>query len=34
MSTMREEVYYRLHPILEDLVDLTCDQIENLEYCR
>lgn len=31
MSTMREEVYHRLHPILEDLVDLTCDQIENLE---
>ena len=32
MSTMREEVYSRLHPILEELVDIACDNIESLEH--
>lgn len=32
MSTMREEVYSRLHPILEELVDMACDNIESLEH--
>lgn len=32
MSTMREEVYNRLHPILEELVDIACDNIESLEH--
>lgn len=31
MSTMREEVYHKLHPFLEVLVDIVCDNIENLE---
>ena len=31
MSTMREEVYHKLHPFLEDLVDIACDNIEKLE---
>ena len=31
MSTMREEVYSKLHPILEELVDIACDQIEEIE---
>ena len=31
MSTMREEVYEKLHPILEDLVDMTCEHIEKLD---
>ena len=29
--TLRETVYSKLHPILEDLVDLACDNIESLE---
>lgn len=28
---MREEVYSRLHPLLEELVDIACDQIESVE---
>lgn len=28
---MREEVYHKLHPFLEDLVDIACDNIEKLE---
>ena len=28
---MREEVYDRLHPLLEHLVDVACDQIESIE---
>ena len=32
MSTMREEVYSRLHPILEESVDMACDNIESLEH--
>lgn len=31
MGTMREEVYDRLHPLLEQLVDIACDQIESIE---
>lgn len=31
MSTMREEIYHKLHPFLEDLVDIACDNIEQLE---
>lgn len=31
MSTMREEIYHKLHPFLEDLVDIACDNIEDLE---
>lgn len=31
MSTMREEVYSKLHPFFEDLVDIACDNIERLE---
>ena len=31
MATMREEIYSKLHPILEDLVDITCNNIEKLE---
>lgn len=31
MSTMREEVYSRLHPVFEELVDIACDNIESLE---
>lgn len=29
--TLREAVYSKLHPILEDLVYLDCDNIESLE---
>ena len=32
MSTMREEVYSRLQPIFEELVDIACDNIESLEH--
>lgn len=32
MSTMREEVYSRLHPVFEKLVDIACDNIESLEH--
>ena len=32
MSTMREEVYSRLHPVFEELVDIACDNIESLEH--
>lgn len=28
---MREEVYSKLHPFFEDLVDIACDNIERLE---
>ena len=28
---MREEIYEKLHSILDDLVDITCEQIEKLE---
>lgn len=31
MSSMREEVYSKLHPFFEDLVDIACDNIEKLE---
>ena len=31
MSTMREEVYSKLHPFFEYLVDTVCDNIERLE---
>lgn len=31
VSTLREEIYDRLHPLLENLVDATCDQIESIE---
>ena len=31
MSTMREEVYSKLHPFFEYLVDTACDNIERLE---
>ena len=31
MATMREEIYEKLHSILDDLVDITCEQIEKLE---
>ena len=31
MATMREEVYSKLHPFFEDLVDIACDNIERLE---
>ena len=31
MATMREEVYSRLHPTFEELVDIACDNIESLE---
>ena len=31
MSTMREEIYSKLHPILDELVDIACDQIEEIE---
>lgn len=33
MATMREEVYDKLHPLLEQLVDIVCDRIEALEEC-
>lgn len=33
MATMREEVYEKLHPLLEIVVDITCDRIEELERC-
>lgn len=29
---MREEVYSRLHPVFEELVDIACDNIESLEH--
>ncbi len=29
---MREEVYSRLQPIFEELVDIACDNIESLEH--
>ena len=32
MSTMREEVYSRLHPVFEELVDIACDHIESLDH--
>lgn len=32
MSTMREEVYSRLHSVFEELVDIACDNIESLEH--
>ena len=32
MSTMREEVYSRLQPVFEELVDIACDNIESLEH--
>lgn len=32
MATMREEVYHKLHPILEDLVDIVRNRIESLEH--
>lgn len=28
---MREDVYSKLHPFLEDLVDIACDNIEKLK---
>lgn len=28
---MREEVYDKLHPILEQIVDITCEHVENTE---
>lgn len=31
LPTIREEIYDRLHPLLEHLVDATCDQIESIE---
>ena len=31
MATMREEIYEKLHPILEDLVNMTCEHIEKLD---
>ena len=31
MATMREEIYEKLHSILDDLVDITCEHIEKLE---
>ena len=31
MATMREEIYEKLHPILDDLVDVTCEHIEKLD---
>lgn len=31
MSTIREEVYSRLHPVFEELVDIACDNIESLD---
>ena len=31
MSRMREEVYEKLHPMFEALVDITCGHIEKLE---
>lgn len=31
MGTMREEIYDRLHPLLEQLLDIACDQIESIE---
>ena len=31
MATMREEIYKKLHPILDDLVDMTCEHIEKLD---
>ena len=31
MGTMRSEVYDTLHPLLEQLVDITCNHIEALE---
>ena len=34
MATMREEIYEKLHPMLEDLVDITCDYIEKLEMAE
>lgn len=33
MATMREEVYDKLHPLLEIVVDIACDRIEELERC-
>lgn len=33
MATMREEVYDKLHPLLEQLVDIVCGCIEELEEC-
>lgn len=32
MSTMREEVYSKLYPVFEELVDIACDNIESLEH--
>lgn len=32
MATMREEVYSRLHPVFEELVDIACDNIKSLEH--
>lgn len=29
MATMREEVYEKMHPFFEQLVDLTCTQMED-----
>lgn len=31
MATMRDKVYEELYPILERLVDITCEQIESIE---
>lgn len=31
MATMREEMYDKLRPLLEKVVDIACDHIEELE---
>lgn len=31
MATKREEIYEKLHPILDDLADMTCEHIEKLD---
>lgn len=31
MSTMREEVYHMMYPLLKSLVDVACDHIEQIE---
>lgn len=30
ISTLREKIYKKLHPILDELVDLACSQIESI----
>lgn len=31
MATMHDEVYSKMHPILEDLVDIVCNHIEEYD---